>query len=130
VGLQGSRVPEGALVKVAGMTRLQFCCPARVVDRSRAVKGAGGPIGRVRGGELTALDVELDVELNVELNVEQGTLDIEVSQAGLARGRKPWKTPGKPYRSGIVQKYTDQVGSARASAHAGSRAEVVGYADI
>src|SRR5215472_16387961 len=32
VGLQGSLAPEGAIVKVAGMTRLQFRGPARVFD--------------------------------------------------------------------------------------------------
>lgn len=32
VGLRGSLAPEGAIVKVAGMTRLQFTGPARVFD--------------------------------------------------------------------------------------------------
>ena len=32
VGLQGSLAPEGAIVKVAGMARLQFAGPARVFD--------------------------------------------------------------------------------------------------
>jgi len=32
VGLQGSLAPDGAIVKVAGMTRLQFRGPARVFD--------------------------------------------------------------------------------------------------
>ena len=32
VGLQGSLAPEGAIVKVAGMARLQFSGPARVFD--------------------------------------------------------------------------------------------------
>jgi dihydroxy-acid dehydratase len=32
VGLQGSLAPDGAIVKVAGMTRLQFKGPARVFD--------------------------------------------------------------------------------------------------
>lgn len=32
VGLQGSLAPEGAIVKVAGMARLQFTGPARVFD--------------------------------------------------------------------------------------------------
>jgi dihydroxy-acid dehydratase len=36
VGLQGSLAPEGAIVKVAGMTRLQFRGPARVFDSEEA----------------------------------------------------------------------------------------------
>jgi len=36
VGLQGSLAPDGAIVKVAGMTRLQFRGPARVFDSEEA----------------------------------------------------------------------------------------------
>ena len=32
VGLKGSRAPQGVIVKVAGMTTLQFSDPARVFD--------------------------------------------------------------------------------------------------
>ncbi|HSR80769.1 MAG TPA: dihydroxy-acid dehydratase [Hyphomicrobiaceae bacterium] len=109
VGLQGSRAPDGAIVKVAGMTRLQFRNRERDIITSEA---------------------------------EIGTLDLEVGEAGLGMRRNAWKAPANPpahppanppanpYESGTLRKWGDQVGPVRAVAHAGSRAEVVGYADI
>jgi len=190
VGLQGSRVPEGTLVKVAGMARLQFRDPARVFDceeasfravESRADKDgdvlmrcagpqAGGmratrptmgalygqgdgqgagrkvtliPEGRFCGGTrglrmghvrpATAEGGPIAHICDggiVTIGAAQGTLDLDVSEAELAVARHAWKAPANPYQSGTLRKYADEVGPARAVAHAGTRAEVVCYADI
>jgi dihydroxy-acid dehydratase len=190
VGLQGSLAPDGAIVKVANMTKLQFRGTARVFDceedcfravenrdyrdgdvliiRYEGPKGgpgmremlsttaalygqgagdkvalitdgrfsgatrgfcighvgpeaaAGGPIALVEDGDTIVIDAE------------KGTLDLEVSEAELAKRRKAWKAPPNPYQSGVLRKYADQVGSARKGAvtHAGGSKEVVCYADI
>jgi dihydroxy-acid dehydratase len=190
VGLQGSLAPDGAIVKVANMTKLQFRGPALVFDceedcfsavenrsykdgdvliiRYEGPKGGpgmremlsttaalygqgagdkvalitdgrfsgatrgfcighvgpeaaiGGPIALIEDGDMIAIDAE------------KGTLDLEVSEAELAKRRKAWKAPPNPYQSGVLRKYADQVGSARKGAvtHAGGSKEVVCYADI
>jgi dihydroxy-acid dehydratase len=190
VGLQGSLAPDGAIVKVANMTKLQFRGTARVFDceedcfravenrdyrdgdvlviRYEGPKGgpgmremlsttaalygqgagdkvalitdgrfsgatrgfcighvgpeaaAGGPIALVENGDTIVIDAE------------KGTVDLEVSEAELAKRRKAWKAPPNPYQSGVLRKYADQVGSARKGAvtHAGGSKEVVCYADI
>jgi dihydroxy-acid dehydratase len=190
VGLQGSLAPEGAIVKVAGMTKLQFRGTARCFDceedcfetvqnrdykdgdvliiRYEGPKGGpgmremlsttaalsgqgakdkialitdgrfsgatrgfcighvgpeaavGGPIALIKDGDMIAIDAE------------KGTLDLEVSEAELAKRRKAWKAPPNPYQSGVLRKYADQVGPARKGAvtHAGGSKEVVCYADI
>jgi len=190
VGLQGSLAPDGAIVKVANMTKLQFRGFARVFDceedcfravdnrdykdgdvliiRYEGPKGGpgmremlsttaalygqgagdkvalitdgrfsgatrgfcighvgpeaavGGPIALVRDGDAISIDAE------------KGTLDLEVSEAELAKRRQAWKAPANPYQSGVLRKYADQVGSARKGAvtHAGGSKEVVCYADI
>ena len=68
----------------------------------------------------------------IVIDAEKGTLDLEVSEAELAKRRKAWKAPPNPYQSGVLRKYADQVGPARKGAvtHAGGRSEVVCYADI
>jgi dihydroxy-acid dehydratase len=190
VGLQGSLAPDGAIVKVAGMDRLQFRGPARVFDceedcfeavekrqykdgeilviRYEGPKGGpgmremlsttaalygqgagekvalitdgrfsggtrgfcighvgpeaavGGPIALVQNGDMISIDAV------------EGRLDLEVSEAELAKRRQAWKAPANPYQSGVLRKYADQVGAARKGAvtHAGGKAEVVCYADI
>ena len=190
VGLQGSLAPDGAIVKVANMSKLQFRGTARVFDceedcfravenrdyrdgdvliiRYEGPKGgpgmremlsttaalygqgagdkvalitdgrfsgatrgfcighvgpeaaAGGPIALVKDGDTIVIDAE------------KGTLDLDVSEAELAKRRKAWKAPPNPYQSGVLRKYADQVGSARKGAvtHAGGSKEIVCYADI
>ena len=155
VGLQGSR---GAIVKVAGMTRLQFCGPARVFDCEedclRAVESrgqrAGGKLARItdgrfcegtRGVSIGRVGPEAAVGGPsagigggdmIASDAEKGVLDWKVAQARLAIGRNARQAPANPYQSGTLRICADQVGPARrgAVAHAGSRAEVVGYADI
>jgi len=151
VGLKGNLAPEGAIVKVAGMSNLKFTGPARCFDReedafdavqkraykegeviviryegpkggpgmremlsttaaltgqgtsgkialitdgrfSGATRGfcighvgpeaaAGGPVALIENGDMISIDAE------------KGTLDLEVSEAELAKRRKAWKAP-------------------------------------
>jgi dihydroxy-acid dehydratase len=190
VGLQGSLAPDGAIVKVAGMGKLQFRGPALVFDceedafqavenrayndgdifviRYEGPKGGpgmremlsttaalygqgagdkvalitdgrfsggtrgfcighvgpeaavGGPIALVQNGDMISIDAV------------EGRLDLEVSEAELAKRRAVWKAPANAYQSGVLRKYADQVGAARKGAvtHAGGKAEIVCYADI
>jgi dihydroxy-acid dehydratase len=190
VGLQGSLAPDGAIVKVAGMAKLQFRGPALVFDceedafqavenrayndgdifviRYEGPKGGpgmremlsttaalygqgagdkvalitdgrfsggtrgfcighvgpeaavGGPIALVQNGDMISIDAV------------EGRLDLEVSEAELAKRRAVWKAPANAYQSGVLRKYADQVGAARKGAvtHAGGKAEIVCYADI
>ncbi len=110
-GLQGSLALVGAIVKVAGMTKLQFRGPARAL---------GGPIALIENRDMISIDAE------------KVRLDLEVPKAELAKRRKAWKAPANPYHSGVLRKYADQVGPARKGAvtHAGGKAEVICYADI
>src|SRR6185503_604824 len=62
---------------------------------------AGGPIALIKNGDMISIDAE------------KGTLDLEVSEAELAKRRKAWKAPANPYQSGVLRKYADQVGPAR-----------------
>jgi dihydroxy-acid dehydratase len=80
----------------------------------------GGPIALVRDGDTISIDAD------------KGTLDLELSETELVRRRKAWKAPKNAYQSGVLRKYADQVGPARAGAvtHPGGRAEVACYADI
>jgi dihydroxy-acid dehydratase len=190
VGLRGSLAPDGAIVKVAGMTQLQFRGPARVFDCEedcfRAVEkreykdgdvliiryegpkggpgmremlsttaalygqGAGGKVALITDGRFSggtrgfcighvgpeaavggpiALVHDGDI---ISIDAAEGRLDLDVSDAELAKRRKAWKAPSNPYQSGALRKYADQVGPARKGAvtHAGGRAEVACYADI
>ena len=153
VGLQGTLAPDGAIVKVAGMTQLKFRGPARVFDceedcfaavedattrtatssssATRAPRAApacarccrprrrstarapaskvalitdgrfsggtrgfcighvgpeaavGGPIALVQDGDMISIDAD------------EGRLDLEVSEAELAKRRKAWKAPAE-----------------------------------
>ena len=190
VGLQGSLAPDGAIVKVAGMTELKFRGPARVFDceedcfaavdrrdykdgdvlviRYEGPKGgpgmremlsttaalygqgAGGKValitdgrfsGATRGfcighvGPEAAIGGPIAFVQNgdmISIDAIEGRLDLEVSEAELARRRGAWKPPANQYQSGVLRKYADQVGAARKGAvtHAGGKAEVVCYADI
>ena len=169
MGLQGSLAPDGAIVKVANMTKLQFRGPARVFDCEedcfRAVEnrdykdgdvliiryegpkggpgmremlsttaalygqGAGDKVALITDGRFSgatrgfcighvgpeaavggpiALIEDGDM---IVIDAEKGTLDLEVSEAELAKRRKAWKAPPNPYQSGVLRKYADQVGS-------------------
>jgi len=80
----------------------------------------GGPIAHVRDGDMIAIDAE------------KGTMDLEVSEAELAKRAKSWKPPSSKFASGTLWKYAQQVGPARSGAvtHPGGAAEVECYADV
>jgi dihydroxy-acid dehydratase len=57
VGLRGSLAPDGAIVKVAGMARLQFSGPARVFDSEEAAFAAV-EARTIRPGEVVVIRYE------------------------------------------------------------------------
>jgi dihydroxy-acid dehydratase len=189
VGLKGNLAPEGAIVKVAGMSELKFTGPARCFDGEEACfeavknrkyregdvlviryegprggpgmremlattaalygQGMGdkvalitdgrfsgatrgfcvghvgpeaalcGPIAHVRNGDLITLDAD------------NGVIEVNVSDAELAKRAKSWKPREPQFTSGYLWKYAQQVGPARFGAvtHPGGAAEKACYAD-
>ncbi|MCC0018887.1 MAG: dihydroxy-acid dehydratase, partial [Rhodobiaceae bacterium] len=190
VGLQGNLAPDGAIVKVAGMSKLTFTGPARCFDSeeecfaavkarqykegevlviryegpkggpgmremlattaalygqgmgdkvalitdgrfSGATRGfcighvgpeaaVGGPIGLLRDGDI------------IELDATAGTMNVRLSDEELNKRREAWKPRANDATSGVLWKYAQEVGSARAGAvtHPGGAAEVKCYADV
>ena len=116
------RYGQGAGEKVALITDGRFSGGTRgfCIGHVGTEAVVGGPIARLKDGDMIAIDAE------------KGTLDLELSEAELGRRRKAWKAPPNPYQSGALRKYADQVGPARKGAvtHAGGAKEVVCYADI
>jgi dihydroxy-acid dehydratase len=80
----------------------------------------GGPIGLIQDGDIIAIDAM------------EGTIDLEVDAAELAKRRENWHPPQNKYKSGALWRYADQVGPAYKGAvtHPGGKAEVETYADI
>ncbi len=80
----------------------------------------GGPIALLRDGDMIVLDAE------------RGVLDLELSEAELAKRRAKWKAPERAFQSGYLWKYANEVGPARTGAvtHPGAAAEVKCYADV
>jgi dihydroxy-acid dehydratase len=80
----------------------------------------GGPIALLRDGDIIVLDAE------------RGTLDVELSEAELAKRAKAWKAKPTQFRSGYLWKYANEVGPARTGAvtHPGAGVEVESYADV
>ncbi len=190
VGLKGNLAPEGAIVKVAGMTELKFSGPARCFDSeeecfeavthrnyregevlviryegprggpgmremlsttaalygqgmggkvalitdgrfSGATRGfcighvgpeaaVGGPIGLLKDGDVISIDAT------------KGTIEVDLSEAELAKRVKDWKPRATDYQSGAIWKYAQTVGPARDGAvtHPGGAKETHCYADI
>jgi dihydroxy-acid dehydratase len=113
---------QGAGDKVALITDGRFSGATRgfCIGHVGPEAAVGGPIALVQDGDMISIDAE------------EGRLDLEVSEAELAKRRKAWKAPANAYQSGVLRKYADQVGPARKGAvtHAGGKAEVACYADI
>ena len=80
---------------------------------------AGGPIGLLRDGDIVVIDAA------------EGRLDVELSEAELARRKESWRSRENEHRSGELWKYAQLVGPAVAGAvtHPGAAAEVACYAD-
>jgi dihydroxy-acid dehydratase len=189
VGLRGNLAPDGAIVKVAGMTNLKFTGPAVCFDGEeacfKAVKdknykagdvlviryegprggpgmremlsttaalygqgqgdkvalitdgrfsgasrgfcvghvgpeaAVGGPIGLIQDGDI------------IEIDAVNGTMNVKLSDAELAKRKTQWKPRETDFTSGYLWKYAQQVGPAvnGAVTHPGGAAEKVSYAD-
>jgi dihydroxyacid dehydratase/phosphogluconate dehydratase len=102
VGLRGNLAPEGAIVKVAGMSNLKFTGPARCF------------------GDI------------IEIDADVGTLNVKLTGAELAERKTKWKPRATNHTSGALWKYAQQVGPAvdGAVTHPGGAHEKQCYADI
>ncbi len=147
LGLQGSGAPDGAVVKVIDMTRLQFRDSVRDGAEGSSREGSEGSAGGLCTRDLPATLVRGDV-----IACDGASLDPEEDEARRAVQRDAWTVAWvaaaanpyqtnsyqtnpyqtNPYQTGTLRTYADQVGLVRtgALAHAGSRAEVACYADI
>jgi dihydroxyacid dehydratase/phosphogluconate dehydratase len=99
IGLKRNRAPEGAIVKVAGMSNLKFTGATRRVCIGHVGPAAavGGPIAWLHDGEIDA-----DVE----------TLNVKLTGAGQAKHKTKWKPRATNHTSGALWKYARQVGPA------------------
>ena len=68
----------------------------------------------------------------IVIDAEKGTIDVELSAEELAKRKAAWKPRKTIYTSGVLHKYAQQVGPARAGAvtHPGGQGEGHVYADI
>jgi dihydroxy-acid dehydratase len=80
----------------------------------------GGPIGLLKDGDVISIDAT------------KGTIEVDLSEAELARRAKAWKARTTDYQSGAIWKYAQTVGPARDGAvtHPGGAKETHCYADI
>jgi dihydroxy-acid dehydratase len=80
----------------------------------------GGPIGLVRDGDI------------IEIDAVKGTMNVNVSDEELAKRKKDWKPREMDFGSGVIWKYSQQVGPAVTGAitHPGAKGEKKTYADI
>ncbi len=114
VGLNGSLAPEGAIVKVAGMTKLQIKSVAQCSDcEDDAV--AIIDAGKNANGDILTIDAG------------KGTFDFKVPADELDRRRNAGKALANPNQSGRLRNIAVQFGSAlnRAVICPGGKAEVV-----
>jgi dihydroxy-acid dehydratase len=147
LGLKGKLAPEGAIVKVAGMSNQKFTGPARRCDREEdafeavqkntckkgevATPGVcvghvgpeaavGGPIALFRDGGIREIDADV------------GTLNVKLTGAEQAERKTKWKPGATNHTSGALWKYARQVGPAvdGAVTHPGGGHEKQCYADI
>jgi dihydroxy-acid dehydratase len=159
VGLKGNLAPEGAIVKVAGMSNLKFTGPARCFDREEdafeAVQNKTYKEGEViviryegpRGGPgmremlpttaaLTGQGMGGKIALRdgdiIEIDADIGTLNVKLTDAEQAERKTKWKPRATNHTSGALWKYAQQVGPAvdGAVTHPGGAHEKQCYADI
>jgi dihydroxy-acid dehydratase len=80
----------------------------------------GGPIGLLEEGDIIVIDAE------------KGTVNVELSDAELARRRSAWTPKPAAFGSGALWRFAQNVGPARRGAvtHPGGAAEIRCYADI
>jgi dihydroxy-acid dehydratase len=113
---------QGAGGKVALITDGRFSGATRgfCVGHVGPEAAVGGPIALIRDGDIIRIDAE------------RGTLDVDLTEAELARRKADWQPRASEFNSGYIWKYAQQVGSARNGAvtHPGAAAEASCYADI
>ena len=190
VGLVGNLAPDGAIVKVAGMSTLKFSGPARCFDGEEACfeavkqraynegdvlviryegprggpgmremlattaalygQGAGSKVALITDGRFSGatrgfcvghvgpeaavggpIALIRDGDM-IRIDAERGTIEVDLSEAELARRKAGWQPRPSEFNSGYIWKYAQQVGSARNGAvtHPGAAAEASCYADI
>jgi dihydroxy-acid dehydratase len=139
-GLKGSLAPEGAVVKVAGMSSLKFTGPARCFDGEEvafeSVKrkicqedevdevgpetAVGGPIALLQDGDI------------IEIGADVGILNVNLTGAEPGERKTKWRPRATKHMSGAPWTYAQQVGSAvdGAVTHPGGAHEKQYYADI
>ncbi len=139
VGLKGNLAPEGGIVKIAGLKKLQFTGRARCFDNEesamKAFSGAtrgfcvghvgpeaalGGPIALLRNGDI------------IDIDAKKGTINVRLTRAQLASRRRKWKARKSDFGSGTLWKYAQTVGPAYLGAptHPGKKNEVKDYSKI
>jgi dihydroxy-acid dehydratase len=80
----------------------------------------GGPIGLLRDGDM------------IDIDAVAGILNVDLSEAELAKRRQAWTPRRHDYQSGALWRYAQTVGPAYLGAvtHPGGKAETHVYADI
>jgi dihydroxy-acid dehydratase len=113
---------QGAGDKVALITDGRFSGATRgfCIGHVGPEAAAGGPIGLLQDGDTITIDAEA------------GTIDVDLSDAELAKRKAAWKPRGTDYNAGAIWKYAQTVGPAEKGAitHPGGAAETHVYADI
>jgi dihydroxy-acid dehydratase len=139
-GPKGNLAPEGAVVKVAGMSRLKSTGPVRRFDYEAAAfesvqreickEAVGGPIALLRDGDIVEVDAQVgSLEAG---SLEAGSLDVKLTGAEGAERKTKWMPRETNHTSGVLWKYARQVGPAidGAVTHPGGAHEKQCYADI
>jgi dihydroxy-acid dehydratase len=137
VGLKGSLAPDGAIVKVAGMSGLKFRGPARCFDCEEDAFAAVSA-RKYKEGDVIVIRYEgpkggpgmREMLSTTAAIYGQGMGD---KVALITDGRaKAWKARPLPFESGALLKYANEVGPARTGAvtHPGGGVEVECYADV
>jgi dihydroxy-acid dehydratase len=113
---------QGAGDQVALITDGRFSGATRgfCVGHVGPEAAVGGPIALLKDGDVIVLDAD------------KGILNVELSDAELAKRKAAWKPRQHDFQSGALWKYAQQVGPAERGAvtHPGGSAETHTYADI
>jgi dihydroxy-acid dehydratase len=158
VGLKGNLAPEGAIVKVAGMSSLKFTVPARRFDHE---EDAFESVQTKTSGEGEVIVIRTDGRLSdptrgscighvgpeaaiggpialvrdgdfIETDADVGTPNVKLTDAELAQRETKWQPRATNHTSGALWKYAQQVEPAvdGAVTHPGGAYEKQCYADI
>ena len=121
-GLRSLPMPDDAVGKVAGMSKLQF---------SKAARRVGGEAidGLAWAARLAAKSHPSETCGPV---ANRGVLELKLTEAQRAKWRPGLVTRAEAYQSGVQRNYREEGEPARAGAvtDAGGRADVVCYADL